>query len=173
MSRRLELFLALALLLPTPAAALESDRYQPIHVQADRLELDNRLGISTYRGNVVLEQGSLRLEADVLVVHRKGDALDRLEAEGRPVRFRQLPDGSTEMIEGEARRLEYRAAQDQLLLQGTASVRQAGNLFSGERIEYDIVKSRVRASGQTDDGDGRVRAIIQPRQPAPEGVPKP
>lgn len=165
---------ALLLALPLAAAALEGDRREPIHVRADRVELDNRKGIGTYRGNVTLDQGSLHLEADVLIVHRNADGLERIEAEGRPVRFRQRPDAAAADIEGEARRLEYRTAQEQLLLQGAASVRQGGDLFSGERIEYDTVLSRVQASGQeSGDGGGRVHAIIQPRQNAPATEAKP
>jgi lipopolysaccharide transport periplasmic protein LptA len=162
MRRHLKLALSLWLALPLGAAALESDRQQPIQVQADSVELDNRTGVSTYRGNVVLDQGTLHLEADLLKVYRGNDELDRIEAEGRPVRLRQRPEGAAADVEGEALRLEYRAAQDRLLLEGSASVRQGGDLFSGERIEYDIVHSRVQASGQ-DNGGGRVQAIIQPR----------
>jgi len=162
MCRRLDLLLSLLLVLPGLAAALESDRSQPIHVRADQVELDNRSGVSTYRGNVTLEQGSLRLAADRLVVRRAGSELERIEAEGRPVRFRQRPEGAAADIEGEAQRLEYRAAEDRLLLRGAAWVQQGGDRFSGERIEYDIVHSRVQASGQG-NGEGRVHAIIQPR----------
>lgn len=162
MRRHLKLALSLWLALPLGAVALEGDRQQPIQVQADSVELDNRTGVSTYRGNVVLDQGTLHLEADLLKVYRGNDELDRIEAEGRPVRLRQRPEGAAADVEGEALRLEYRAAQDRLLLEGSASVRQGGDLFSGERIEYDIVRSRVQASGQ-DNGGGRVQAIIQPR----------
>jgi lipopolysaccharide export system protein LptA len=160
---RLIRFLFFALVsVPPLATALESDRQQPIHVRADRMEVDNRKGMSSYRGNVTLEQGSLYMSADLLVVYRATQGLDRIEAEGRPVRFRQRPDGAAADVEGEAQRLEYHAAGDRLLLQGGASVRQGGDRFSGERIEYDTMLSRVQASGQ-DNGDGRVHAIIQPR----------
>lgn len=164
MSRHLKILCGLLLALPGLAAALESDREQPIHVRADRVEMDNRSGVSTYRGNVTLEQGSLHLAADRLVVHRSGSELERIEAEGRPVRFRQRPEGASADIEGEALRLEYRAAEDRLLLRGSAWVQQGGDRFSGERIDYDIVHSRVQAQGNGEGaGDGRVHAIIQPR----------
>lgn len=164
MSRHLKMLCCLLLTLPGLATALESDRAQPIHVRADRVELDNRSGVSTYRGNVTLEQGSLRLAAELLRVHRTGSELDRLEAEGKPVRFRQRPEGATTDIEGEALRLEYRATEDRLLLRGAAWVQQGGDRFSGERIDYDIVHSRVQAQGDGEsEGDGRVHAIIQPR----------
>lgn len=162
MSRHLNALCCLLLALPGLTAALESDRQQPIHVHADRVELDNRSGISTYRGHVTLEQGSLYLSAELLVVHRAANTLERIEAEGQPVRFRQRPEGASADIEGEAWRLEYRATEDRLLLRGAASVQQGGDRFTGERIDYDIVKSRVEASGQG-NGEGRVHAIIQPR----------
>lgn len=163
MSRHLKLFGYLLLALPGLAAALESDREQPIHVSADWAEMDHRNGISTYRGNVILEQGTLRLEADLLKVYHRNDELDRLEAEGRPVRFRQRPEGATADVEGEAQQLDYRASEDRLHLRGAAWVQQGGDRFSGERIDYDIVQNRVQASGQDNGGGGRVHAIIQPR----------
>ncbi|MEW6647733.1 MAG: lipopolysaccharide transport periplasmic protein LptA [Pseudomonadota bacterium] len=169
MSRHLKLLGCLLLALPGLAAALESDRQQPIHVRADWAEMDNRSGVSTYRGNVVLDQGTLHMEADLLKVYRSNDELDRLEAEGRPVRFRQRPEGATADVEGEALQLDYRASEDRLHLRGAAWVQQGGDRFSGERIDYDIVQSRVQASGQ-DNGSGRVHAVIQPRT---EGEKKP
>lgn len=184
MSRRSIDLLLLALLclpgqlcLPGLASALESDRQQPIRIQADRVELDNRRGISSYTGHVAVDQGSLHVEADRLVVYRQGEALARIEADGEPVRFRQRPDNATEDIAGSARHIEYRAADNLIVLQGAASVQKGGDHFSGERIEYDTRHAVVNASGKgtpesangtdTGSGDGRVHAIIQPRNGAP------
>ena len=43
-----------------PAAlwALASDREQPITVEADGVEINDRTGVSVYKGNVVIRQGS-------------------------------------------------------------------------------------------------------------------
>ena len=185
MSRRCAELLALVLLaLPGVAAALESDRQQPIHVEADSVELDNRRGISTYQGNVVVDQGSLHVEADRLVIYRQGEELARIEADGKPVRFRQRPDDAAEDIQGQAQHIEYRAADSLILLQGAAAVQRGGDHFSGERIEYDTRRSVVNASGQSGSpangaatgngtgngtGDGRVHAIIQPRNAPANG----
>ena len=172
--RRTEPLLLLSLLglFAGAAAALETDRQQPLHIQADRVELDNRKGIGTYRGNVVVDQGTLHLEADLLVLHKRGEELERLEATGEPVRFRQRPDNASADVEGEALRLEYRTDQDRLLLNGAAEVRQGGDRFSGERIEYDTVRALVNASG-TGTGNGRVHAVIQPKGSTPPQPPAP
>lgn len=172
--RRWRAELTLALLLGVaPAAALDSDRRQPIVVQADSAELDNRLGTSTYRGNVVIDQGTLHIEAQLLILQREGDQLGRLEAEGQPVRFRQRPENAPQDIEGEARRMEYHAAEHRLLLTGAAEVRQGGDVFRGARIEYDTARGVVTA-GSDNGAGGRVQAIIQPRDTAqtPAGAPE-
>lgn len=156
------LLLAALLALPALAPALESDSVQPLYVQADQVELDNRKGQSTYSGHVVIDQGSLHVEAERIVVRRKGEELHLIEAEGSPVRFRQRPDGADYDIHGEAGQIEYHAGEARLVLQGNASVRQGGDLFQGARIEYDTRRSVVSASGDGGNG-GRVHAIIQPR----------
>lgn len=160
-SRKSALLWALLCLSPL-AGALESDNQQPLYIQADRVELDNRQGRSTYSGHVVIDQGSLHIEAERLVIQRKDEELERIEAEGSPVRFRQRPEAAAHDIEGEAARVEYDTAAARLVLQGSARVKQGGDRFEGARIEYDTRRSVVSASSQGSNG-GRVHAIIQPR----------
>lgn len=148
--------------LPCIAPALERDSQQPLYIQADEVELDNRQGRSTYRGHVIIDQGSLHIEAQQLVIQRKGEELELIEAVGEPVRFRQRPEAASHDIEGEAARVEYHASEARLLLQGSASVQQGGDRFEGARIEYDTRRSVVSASSEGGNG-GRVHAIIQPR----------
>lgn len=163
MSRKIiEICLLLALLPPIAAAALESDRRQPIQVQADRVELDNRHGVTTYSGHVVLDQGSLHLEAETLVARRKGDTLERIEAEGSPVRFRERDEKTGREIQGSAQHIDYRADSGLLILQGTAQIQRGDDHVSSERIEYDAHRGVVTASGGA--GGNRVHAVIRPKQ---------
>ena len=54
------LLLSLGLALGSAGAwALPSDREQPIRVQADTAELDDKQGVAVYRGDVVITQGTL------------------------------------------------------------------------------------------------------------------
>ena len=58
----LPLLFSLSLLLAAGQShALSTDSNQPIRVQADSAELDDGKGVATYRGNVVITQGSLRV----------------------------------------------------------------------------------------------------------------
>ncbi len=154
--------LALLLLLAWPlmAPALSSDRRQPIHLEADTADIDDRSGLSVYRGNVTLDQGSMHITADELRVQLRNGEIDRIHASGRPATFRQRPDGKDQDVEGEALRMEYHAAEDRLILLEQARIRQGGDSFASERIVYDIATDQVQAGA---GGGDRVRIIIQPR----------
>ena len=60
--KRLQVAALLLLLAPLPGLGLDSDRDEPIHIEADRAMLDEKEGTSIYEGNVQLRQGSLRLQ---------------------------------------------------------------------------------------------------------------
>src|SRR5210317_1913464 len=92
-TRNFSLFIVLALALPGSVSALSTDRDQPINLEADEAELDQTEGVSTYVGNVVVTQGSMKVESDRMVVHLEDGEIDRIEATGAPARFRQRPDG--------------------------------------------------------------------------------
>ena len=158
--------LALLLLLAWPlmAPALSSDRRQPIHLEADTADIDDRSGLSVYRGNVTLDQGSMHITADELRVQLRNGEIDRIHASGRPATFRQRPDGKDQDVEGEALRMEYHAAEDRLILLEQARIRQGGDSFASERIVYDIATDQVQAGA---GGGDRVRIIIQPRGEKP------
>lgn len=156
------------LLAPGSAAALTGDREQPIHIRADRVELDEPAGVSVYTGNVLLRQGTTVLEADRLKVFTQEGTLQRAEADGNPARFRQRPDNSEVDVNGEAKRIDYQAVEGNATLQGSAHVWRGRDEFRGEQIVYDTRRSQVRAQGTGNGGDGRVHAIIYPKN-AKEG----
>ena len=63
------LFFSLALACASSVAmALPSDREQPIRVQADSAELDERQGVAVYRGSVVITQGTLKITGDTVTI---------------------------------------------------------------------------------------------------------
>ena len=87
------------------AAALSSDREQPIELEADSAHIDERTGVSVYTGNVKLTQGSTRLLADRLTVERGEDG-NRVVAEGQPATFSQQPDDKPKPVEGLAKTID-------------------------------------------------------------------
>ena len=142
--------------------AAAADRDLPIRISADRVEINESKGLSTYSGHVELTQGRLMLSAERLVVQHPDNRLQRLVADGRPVRFRQVGANDGQEIRGEARHMDYSAATQVLELTGAAHIWQGQDEFTGERITYDAAHRAVQAEGGS-TGDGRVHAIIQPR----------
>lgn len=145
---------------PAPA----EERTEPIEVEADHAELDDTTGVSIYTGDVVVVQGPARLEADKVTIHAPARTLERLEAEGRPVRYEEEPlEGPA--IRGEGREMEYITADEQLILTGEAVVWQGEDRISGARILFWRESGRLVAEGNADSGE-RVRTYITPREGA-------
>lgn len=149
--------------LPQTVFALATDRDQPLELEADEAELDNSTGVSTYTGNVIVTQGSMRLEADKLVVHAEDGDVQSMEATGQPAYFRQRPEGEDKDVEGGGLQIDYRAADSKVILTGDAWVNQGKDELRGARIEYDIEAERVVAN-RDKGGENRVRIILQPRK---------
>lgn len=148
--------------LPHLAAALSSDRNQPMYVEADRADIDDKQGVSVYHGNVKITQGTLQLTADELTVTTKNGDIVKAIALGKPATYRQRPDNKPQDVEAEALRMEYYADEQKIILLQKAVVRQAGDTFRSERIHYDIATDKVNAgAGSPSD---RVRITIQPKK---------
>jgi lipopolysaccharide export system protein LptA len=143
--------------------ALESDKDQPMHLEADSLSVDEASGVVLYEGNVEITQGSLKIWADKLWIRRHQGKTQRLIGVGEPVRFRQLPDKGAGEVHGQARRVEINAQRDELLLIDDALLEQGGNRFHSDRILYNREKAVVRA-GASAQGKKRVQVVIEPRK---------
>lgn len=151
-------------LAPAAALALSSDREQPIHIEADSVEIDDVEHVSTYTGNVRYEQGTIRLTAqEVTLYYDENRELKRFQAEGDPAKFRQRPDGQEEDMRAHAALIEYFAATERIVLRRNAHVWHQGNEFAGDLIEYDAADNMVKAR-KAESGEDRVQVIIQPKQ---------
>lgn len=65
----LPLLLSLSAALGSVSAwALPSDREQPIRIQADSAELDDKQGVAVYRGDVVITQGTMKVTGDTVTI---------------------------------------------------------------------------------------------------------
>ncbi len=164
------MFLCASLFFTTSVWALSTDKDQPIEIEADNADLDNEKGVTIYRGNVVLIQGSVRMTGDTMTVYFKDNELDILIMEGKPAKYRQLPDDSKIYDEAEALRMEYYELKSLVILIDKASFKQEGLSFSGNRIEYDTEHSKVKARGNIKQGGAgstggeRVKIILKPKK---------
>jgi lipopolysaccharide export system protein LptA len=155
-------FIALAAVAPGAFSAPAINKEEPIKIEADRAKIDEKQGISTYSGHVVLSQGNMQINADKLIVHHVEGRLSHITAVGKPVRFDQSSSSEQQGIHGEAMTMEFFAAEERLLLLEKALLSQGGNTFSGNRIEYDT-KREVVTAGVSPTGKERVQVTIQPQ----------
>ena len=133
-------------LLPFNSIALESDKDQPIEIEADTGELDDVKNISIYTGDVITIQGTIRMTGDKMTVYYTEDGeMDYLVMVGRPATYKQLPDDSSVYDYAEALTMEYYELKEYVILIDEALVTQEGLRFSGDRIEYDTKLSQVKA----------------------------
>ena len=155
--------------------ALPEDAQQELSILSDSFEGDLKVGVVTYKGNVVLTQGTLKIESDRLVVIRNNNVLEKAVAEGKPAKYQQQINPQQGLTHAEGNRIDYFAVRKEVQITGDARMAQEGNEFSGEKITYDIANEKVMAkSSQTQVGaektPRRIKVIIQPDSaPAADG----
>jgi lipopolysaccharide export system protein LptA len=154
----LSLLFGLSVGLGASAWALEEDARQPIYIEADDVEVRESDSTSVYVGNVQVDQGSMRLLAEHVTVYHRADRQPRLIiALGQPASYKQLLDDEQGEVQAFAKRMEYDADKDELVLIGEGLLIQGEDRLRGERILYDRAKARFRAGGA-----GRVKITITP-----------
>ena len=127
---------------------------QPIEIEADTAEMDDVSKITIYRGNVIVTQGSIKMTGHTMTVHfDKNNDMELVIMNGTPATYRQLPDDGKVFDEAEALQMEYYALKNYVILIDRALVTQEGLKFSGKRIEYDTILSKVKAEGRPNTAD--------------------
>ena len=160
-TKTVTVFLGLLLILnPLNIFALDSDRKQTINVEADKASIDKKAGSSRYSGNVIVQQGSMRITADLLIVNTLNGKLTRMVAEGKPVNFQQQTESGNKNVKAVAGKMTFQADKNIIVFEQEAALSQGANKFSSNRITYNIDKDMVDA-GKTSGGD-RVTITIQP-----------
>lgn len=154
---------AASCLVSSLANALPDDRDKPIHVKADSAQRDDKQGITSYRGDVIINQGSLNIIAQEVIMYGN-DAVDKIVANGRPARLRQKPEQEKGVITAKGDHIEYSTTSEIVILKSNAFVEQDGTEVRGDQITYDMVRQVVSASGESRVNGGRVEMIIPPRK---------
>jgi len=164
-----KLLIVLLTLLPALAWALPSDREQPISIEADHAQLDDKQGITQYKGKAILTQGTLRIEGDIITFYYGEDKqITKAVAQGKLATYQQIQKQGESPIKARALQMEYHAKAQKIYLIGQGHVWNNGDEFSGSRIEYDITNNVVNANSAPVKIDGkpqkkeRVHIIIQP-----------
>lgn len=163
------------LLLSEVALAEKADRTKPIEIEGKRAELDETKKVRTMEGDVVLEQGTMRITAERMVT--KEDAAGYISAQAfgpasGQITFRQKREGLNDFIDGVADRAEFDDKASTLKLFGRARLTSGGDIAQGEYIFFNTATEiyAIRNSAADDksgtvqtNATGRVKITIQPR----------
>lgn len=159
---------AVLLLAAAQAHALESDRKQPIEIEADQGELDQKNRSTTFSGNVSIKQGTLNIRAGSVNVSRNDKGEQFMKASGSPVRFSQTLDDNKGTVNGQANNVTYSSAINLVTLTGNAKVQRGGDVAEGAVITYNTKTEVYTINGSSKSGaksaakSGRVSVVIQP-----------
>lgn len=152
--------------LSVTAFALPSDRNQPISLVADKATYSEATGVTTYTGNVIIEQGTMKLQASSIVAQlNKSKQISTITATGGPAKFQQQVDSAKGVARGEAQKIVYNAETGIINLIGNAYLYQDGASIRSSTLKYSMNKGDVEASGSsntTGSSKGRVQIIIPP-----------
>jgi lipopolysaccharide export system protein LptA len=156
----------------TAAASHKKKQLQQIiDISSQSLLLDDKEGISEYKGNVLFTQNTLVVKADTITLYHKDKKLVKALITGSPADVQHQPDNEA-AVHSQANQMEYYVDENQLVLIGNAFVTQGERHFSGEHIVYDTRQKTINAgailsnpsekNSQNSQPNERVHVIIGP-----------
>jgi lipopolysaccharide export system protein LptA len=166
----IKLIFLLLMLVPSTGVAEKSDRDKPIEIEADTMTVDDTKSISTYTGDVILTQGTLKIQADELIVREDSQGFQHSTSIGKPTTFRQKMEAEDSFVEGYALRIEYDGHMDKVYLYENAMVKRGNDTVWGDYIMYDANSEFAQALSISKNKNGklikkgRTRAIIKPKK---------
>lgn len=141
------------------AVALESDRQQPLEINADTTDGSLGDGRAELRGNVLIRQGSLLIQANVAEVEKVEGRVREVILTGEPVQLEQEIEQQGR-VQATANRIEYRVATGLVTLTGQANVNHPQYKISGDVLKYDMNAQHFQGSGEPTNG--RIRIELDP-----------
>lgn len=144
------------------ASALPDDRTQTITIESNSAERDQKTGLTQYQGNVVINQGSLVIEADQVTVYYKDNKVSRIVCLGLPASYQQQAAADGGLIIAKAETIVYLLAEDEINLKSNAVLSRNGTLIKGDSINYDLENETWKAKGNRRGEQKRIQLVIPP-----------
>jgi|SRR5690348_8827132 len=150
------------------AQAKQSDKDQPININASSFAGSQDSGKIVFTGSVTLDQGTFKADGSQATGYTDPDDTSqwqRVVLVGSPAHFQQTQDNGT-LVHGQGATIDYKVSENTVILTGNAVVVQQGKgEFHGEKLVYNTDTGEIQGSPVT---GGRVHITLQPRtKPAP------
>ena len=156
---------------PSAVTTLGLGSTQPIAVNADSFLADLNNNTGTYKGNVIVTQGEVRLHADEVTVHAPGGRASRMEANGHVVV--DSPSGQAVGDSG-----VYDVPEQTIRLTGNVVLTKDANVMRGNALEVSMATGLARltanpAGATPGQPAGRVQGLFIPAPNAGKASPQP
>lgn len=144
---------------------VENDRDKPIEIEANHMQADEQSGISTYTGDVIAVQGSLKIIGDVVEITHPNNQLHKLVATGKLAQFESFLPKQNSWVKGRALKIVYHAEAQKVELLGDAYAEQENkHQINGDKIIYDLETQILGASSE--QSNKRVKMVLTPEKTA-------
>ena len=142
------------------SVALKGDTDQPINIDSGSQSLDMENNVVVFSDNVVITQGSIKINAAKVTITRQEGKKETIDASGSPVTFQQTLDNG-KPVNGKGNSVHYDLGSEFLTLIGNAELKQQDSFIKANKITYDVKKQQLKA---TSGGKSRVKTVLIPSQ---------
>lgn len=123
-------------------------------------------------GGITIAQGTFNLSGDKLTYGENAAGNREFSVVGRPVQFKEKREVVDDYIMGNANRIEYSEASEEIRLIGNARIKTSSEELTGAVIIYNRVSETYQVLGQPAGtgestetlGNGKIRIVIQPKK---------
>lgn len=140
------------------ALARSDDSEKPIHISADSAELNDKTGVSIYRGNVEMVQGTTILTGDIITVYRKDDEVTKMISVGKLATYTETTDEG-DIVYAESEEMIHNSLEKKVELFRRGKVTKNGNIIRSDYILY-LTEEGLIDTGTKQD---RINIVIQPK----------
>ena len=159
MHQKLLKLILLSVLLSGPSLAKNTDRTQPMDISADNSDFElTDSGSSTIKGNVVISQGTLLINADNAVIVRVNGEISKVTLSGNPARMQQMNDNG-ELMKASAKSIVYLISTEHISLLGNVTIDPPHGSMRGGAYRNNTKTGRLHAGG---DGT-RIQMRLEPK----------
>ena len=138
--------------------ARSDDSEKPIHITADTAELNDKTGVSIYRGEVEMVQGTIILTGDIITVYSKDDEVTKMISVGDLATYTETTDEG-EIVYAESEEMIHNSLEKKVELFRRGKVTKNGNIIRSDYILY-LTEEGLIDTGTRQD---RINIVIQPK----------
>ncbi len=140
------------------AFARSDDSEKPINITADTAELNDKTGVSIYRGDVEMIQGTTILHGDIITVYTVEGQVNKMVSVGNLATYQETTDDG-DIVYAESEEMIYNSAEKKIELFRKAKITQVGNIIRSDYILYLTEEGLIDTGTKKD----RIEITIQPK----------